>query len=111
MGLRPDPPAKENTLKAATMTDATMQKARWVEVKHCQGATVHVPSQSNSSDTMVTRGMYSTVVDSFAVALSACGATWSAHSTYKVRAGGDGRGITTDGQKDMSRCWLQDSAA
>ena len=72
MGLRPDPPAKENTLKAATMTDATMQKARWVEVKHCQGATVHVPSQSNSSDTMVTRGMYSTVVDSLAVALSTC---------------------------------------
>ena len=83
------PPAKEKTLKATKMTDATMQKARWVEVKHCQGATVHVPSQSNSSDTMVTRGMYSTVVDSLAVALSTCGGatvTWSAHIWFEQAA-------------------------
>ena len=81
------PPAKEKTLKATKMTDATMQKARWVEVKHCQGATVHVDLQSNSFDTRVTKGMYSTVVDSLAVALSTCNGSpvaWESARAAKV---------------------------
>jgi hypothetical protein len=52
----------------------TMQKARWVEVKHCQLGTVpQVPWQLNSWTTVVTKGMNMTVVDKVAVARSTCG--------------------------------------